>query len=204
MNVSFNGYLKAWWAVGDIVTRCISMTKQTHPITVEQYLHSFEGYPGLRDELIHGRIVMTPMPKPLHQQVRQDIADLLNAACKGTEYIVNGNSNIQFPSSNSAPSPDVFVVPAARWHEAIQAGTYLDAPPLLAVEVLSETEDVNEKLEIYLEAGVTSLWIVDPKNRTVLIYSGREKSLYKENNEIRLPPPLNGTVRIDLIFARLP
>jgi len=44
------------------------MTTQTHPITVAQYLHSFEGYPGLRDELINGRIVMYPQPYPSEQR----------------------------------------------------------------------------------------------------------------------------------------
>jgi Uma2 family endonuclease len=152
----------------------VNMAIPTNPITVEQYLDSFEGYPGLRDELIHGRIVMTPMPKPLHQHIRQNIADLLDAACKGTEYTVNGNSNIQFPSSNSAPSPDVFVVARNRWKDAIRADTYLDVPPLLAVEILSPSEDVNEKTDIYRDAGVMALWIVEPENRTVVVYSGRE------------------------------
>ncbi len=38
------------------------------PITVEQYL-GFRGYPGLRDELINGEIVLSPQPKPHHQEV---------------------------------------------------------------------------------------------------------------------------------------
>lgn len=204
MNVSFNGYLKAWWAVGDSATRCISMTTQTHPITVAQYEHSFEGYPGLRDELINGRIVMSPKAKPLHQHVRNNILRILDSACERTDYIANGNSNIKFPASNSAPSPDVFVVETSKWKEAMRAGTYLDVPPLLAVEVLSPSENVDEKVDIYLDAGVTALWIVDPNNRTVLVYSGRENSLYKEHTEICLPFPLHGSVQVDLIFAGLP
>src|ERR1035437_7436320 len=180
------------------------MAIPTNPITVAQYEHSFEGYPGLRDELINGRIVMTPLPKPLHQQIKSNIEGLLDAACEGKEYTVNGNSNIKFPSSNSAPAPDVFVVARDRWEDAMRAGTYLDVPPLLAVEVLSPSEEVNEKVDIYLDAGVMALWIVDPKNRTVLVYSGRENSLYKDHADIRLPFPLPGSVQIDLIFAGLP
>jgi Uma2 family endonuclease len=149
----------------------VNMAIPTNPITVEQYEHSFEGYPGLRDELINGRIVMTPLPKPLHQHIRQNIEDLLDAACEGTEYIVNGNSNIKIPSSNSAPSPDVFVVARARWEDAMRADTYLTGAPLLVVEVLAPSEDVSEKVDIYLDAGVTTLWIVDPERHTVLIHS---------------------------------
>jgi Uma2 family endonuclease len=80
----------------------------------------------------------------------------------------------------------------------------LDVPPLLAVEILSPSEDVNEKVDIYLDAGVVALWIVDPKNRTVLDFSGRERFLYKEHTEIRMPFPLHGSVQIDLILAGVP
>jgi hypothetical protein len=43
------------------------------PITIQQY-EQFEGYPGLRDELIEGDIVMSPQPKPLNQQTVRNIS----------------------------------------------------------------------------------------------------------------------------------
>jgi hypothetical protein len=33
------------------------------PITVQQY-EAFQGYPGLKDELIYGEIILSPQPKP--------------------------------------------------------------------------------------------------------------------------------------------
>jgi Uma2 family endonuclease len=57
-------------------TRIATQIKPT-PITVEQY-EDFEGFPGLRDELINGKIVLPPQPKPLHQQVSENIHGLLN------------------------------------------------------------------------------------------------------------------------------
>lgn len=183
-----------------------NVATQANLITVEQYLESFEGYPGLRDELINGRIVMTPQPKPLHQHIVRNLQGLLDIACKGTDYIVNGDSNIKFQNSNSAPAPDVFVVESSKWREAIINGTYLDTPPLIAVEILSPSQaDLNEKIDIYLEAGVAVLWIVDPKNRTVLIHTGQRESFYqKDHDEIDLPKPLNGSVKLADIFAGLP
>src|ERR1035438_2232479 len=120
----------------------MAVATQTHPITVAQYEHSFEGYPGWRDELINGRIVMSPKAKQLHQQVCKNILRLLDSACERTDYIANGNSNIKFPASNSAPSPDVFVVETSRWEEAIEKEMYIDVPPLLVVEVLSDRKSV--------------------------------------------------------------
>jgi len=45
--------------------------------------------------------------------------------------------------------------------------------PDLAVEVLSpsdRTGEVDEKIEAWLTAGTTAVWIVDPKLRTVTVY----------------------------------
>jgi Uma2 family endonuclease len=141
----------------------------TSPITTEQY-EQFEGYPGLRDELINGRIVMNPQPKPLHQHVMLNILGILQRFCEGTEYIVNGNSNIKFSTLHSMPSPDVFVVLKQEWEEAMESDNYLQNPPLLAVEVLSKAnrpKHVHEKIAIYLEAGVKEVWVVNTKERSL-------------------------------------
>lgn len=177
------------------------MKTQTHPITVAQYEHSFEGYPELRDELINGRIVMSPKAKPLHQHVRKNIVRLLESACERTDYTVNGNSNIKFPASNSAPSPDVFVVETSRWEGAMEEESYLDAAPVLVVEVLSPSEDLSEKIDIYLDAGVACIWVVDPNTRTVLVHAGSERRQYGLHMEINLLFPLRGSVGIDDIFS---
>lgn len=147
---------------------------------------------------------MSRKAKPLHQQARRNIERLLDSACERTAYIANGNSNIKFPASNSAPAPDVFVVETSRWEEAIEKETYIDVPRLLVVEVLSPSEDVSEKIGIYLDAGVVSIWVVDPERRIVLVYGGSEKRQYDKHTEISLPGPLNGSVGIDDIFSGLP
>jgi Uma2 family endonuclease len=147
---------------------------------------------------------MSLKPKPLHQQVCENIKCLLDSASERTDYVVNGNSNIKFMASNSAPSPDVFVVETSRWKEAIKEDTYIDEPPLMVVEVLSPSEDVSEKIVIYLDAGVGSLWIVDLQKRVVLVCGGSERRQYGEHAEINLPFPLNDSIGLDDIFSGLP
>jgi hypothetical protein len=46
------------------------------PITIEQYL-TFESPEGFRDELINGRIIMSPEPKVLHVDVADNLYRLL-------------------------------------------------------------------------------------------------------------------------------
>jgi Uma2 family endonuclease len=55
-----------------------------------------------------------------------------------------------------------------------QGQRIFDGPPILAVEVLSPSdtaERVAKKVTLCLEAGVALVWIVDPKFRTVTVYS---------------------------------
>jgi Uma2 family endonuclease len=106
--------------------------------------------------------------------------------------------------------------PSSNAITSIGASPRIDVPPLLAVEVLSPSEDVDEKVDIYLDAGVEAVRIVNPKNQTVLVcpsvgrnmhnkehYSRGEASLLNRS-EIRLPFPLQASVQIDLILAGLP
>ncbi|MCW5211821.1 Uma2 family endonuclease [Desulfobulbus sp. TB] len=48
-----------------------------------------------------------------------------------------------------------------------------DKPPLLLVEILSPKQAVNEiteKIEVYLQAGVQSCWLVIPPTRTIVLF----------------------------------
>lgn len=81
------------------------MVTQAHPITVEQYETSFEGFPGLHDQLLNGRIVMTPQPKPLHQHIGENIERLLDNACAGTDYTVNSDCDISSPGPTLPSHP---------------------------------------------------------------------------------------------------
>lgn len=144
---------------------------QIPPITIEQYL-GFEGYPGLRDELINGRIILSPQPKPHHQEVSDNILAALRLAFKNSEYVVKHNSNIRFDQTNSMPAPDVFVVRRTSWLDAIEHGEYLSCTPLIVIEVLSPAnrrKKVEEKAHLYLTSGVAHVWICDPKRSTIFI-----------------------------------
>jgi Uma2 family endonuclease len=116
------------------------------PITVEQY-KAFQGYPGLKDELIYGENVLSPRPKPLHQQALMNVMDLLRAALKTQDFTVQTNSNIDFGAEFSMPAPDVFVIAKPEWKRACDEDDYLRTAPVLVVEVLSpaNTKQAAEK-----------------------------------------------------------
>ncbi len=74
--------------------------------------------------------------------------------------------------------------------------TLIDGVPILAVEILSPSdtqEQIDEKVDDYLSAGVALVWVIDPHDRTVLIYRpGVEPELVNVRQELSGEPQLPG------------
>jgi Uma2 family endonuclease len=82
----------------------------------------------------------------------------------------------------------------------------IDGVPILAVEILSPNdvlEQVHEKTDAYLEAGVPLVWVIDPHDRTVLIYRpGAEPELVNARQDLSGEPHLPGfRVPVAQLFA---
>jgi Uma2 family endonuclease len=74
--------------------------------------------------------------------------------------------------------------------------SFVDGPPLLAVEVLSpydKSKDIHEMIEEYLDCGIAAVWIVDPYAETVAIHRrDREPQLLTRSAAIDQQPELPG------------
>lgn len=82
----------------------------------------------------------------------------------------------------------------------------IDGVPVLVVEILSPSdtqEQVDEKIDDYLEAGVALVWIIDPHDRTVTVYRpGHEPELFNALRELTGDPYLPGfRIAIAELFA---
>lgn len=77
-----------------------------------------------------------------------------------------------------------------------QDTTLIDGVPILAVEILSPNdtlEEINEKIDGYLAAGVPLVWIIDPRRRTVMIYRpDQEPELVNVRQDLSGEPHLPG------------
>lgn len=81
------------------------------------------------------------------------------------------------------------------------------ALPVLVAEILSPsdtTERVDEKLDVYRQAGVPVLWLVDPHDRTVTVYRPETAPvLFNETQDLTAEPHLPGfRVRVADLFGR--
>lgn len=69
-------------------------------------------------------------------------------------------------------------------------------PPTLAVEVLSAFDrhrDIVEKIEVYLEAGVPVVWVIDPDLKVVHVHRPNEEPIsFNIRQELTAEPDLPG------------
>lgn len=73
---------------------------------------------------------------------------------------------------------DVSFVAAARINPSARTAGYWDGAPDLAVEVVSPgdlIDEVEEKVDDYLNAHTRLIWIVNPRRRTITIYRPDQK-----------------------------
>lgn len=182
----------------------MSAASKVSPVTVEQY-EQFEGYPGLKDELIYGEIVMSPQPKPLGQQLAENLQRLLFNIVEQYGYVAKQNSNIRFALAHSMPAPDVFVLPATVWRDACHFDRYVSTAPVVVAEVLSPSnrrKPLTDKIRLYLENGVALVIEVHPKRRLVKCYSGTSEPVVAcEDEKIGLPDAIAGMINVSDIFV---
>jgi Uma2 family endonuclease len=132
-----------------------------------------------RVELIKGRIFkMSPAPNRKHQDLSSYIHGevykfLKNKKCK----VYSAPFDVRIPRKSkddkdiiTVLQPDICVICD---RSILDAKGCLGAPDIV-VEILSPSNNVTElenKYEIYLEAGVKEYWVVSPQNRTFLTYT---------------------------------
>jgi Uma2 family endonuclease len=90
---------------------------------------------------------------------------------------------------------DVAYVAASLVQQQTDETTLIEGVPVLAVEILSPSdteEELNEKIDDYLAAGVALVWIVDPHDQTVTIYRAKtEPALVTMRQELSGEPHLS-------------
>lgn len=75
--------------------------------------------------------------------------------------------------------------------------------PLLAIEILSLKQSINEiteKFEVYLQAGIQSCWLVIPPTKTIIVFSDIEKPI-SYSTGCFLDPVVGHEIAINEIFS---
>lgn len=134
--------------------------------TREQYyrLGELGFFEGKRVELIHGEIVEMSPINWSHTVGVTKLSDALRSAFAGIGTVMTQTPH---PAGDSDPQPDVRVI-AGRMQD------YTDHPrsALLVAEVSDATlhYDTTTKARLYAESAVTDYWVLDLKNRQLILF----------------------------------
>ena len=157
---------------------------------------AFEQLPdsdGMHRELLKGVLQVLPPAKLPHTKIAHRTYKLLSPmeerlACQ--VYIEAGYKLSERPAT--WVQPDVSVVATGRTLD----GDYVIGAPDLAVEVVSPSEsaaDIEEKVELMLEAGSQAVWVVYPKTRTVHVFTpGGSAKILSTKDSLAAPSLLPG------------
>ena len=157
------------------------MTVTTKKLTLSEYL-SYEDETDTRYELVNGELVAMAQPKGLHGAISEFLNDQFRAEIKrlGREWTSKQMAiAIQSPRGgrwDTARIPDVLVLQGEQWRDLREREAIIlldEPPPLLAVEVVSESTqraDYRAKRVEYNVLGIPEYWIVDPREGQVTVF----------------------------------
>jgi Uma2 family endonuclease len=137
-----------------------------------------EGVPEGRWELIDGELVQMPPTCDRASSVANTFAyfitDHVRPRRLGRVYSADGGF-VLFPDHREQlRAPDVAFVRADRLPPDEERDRFPRLAPDLVVEVISPTDlrdAVQAKVELWLAAGARLLWLVDPRARTVTVFT---------------------------------
>ncbi|MFK0732635.1 MAG: Uma2 family endonuclease [Gloeotrichia echinulata GP01] len=123
---------------------------------------------GRQVELLNGEIVEMSPEGPEHAQLSTDGADYLRLLL-GDKALVRDAKPITIPETSSEPEPDLAIVQPLR-------ALYRTRHPypenifwVIEYSNSSLSKDLDAKRKVYAKAGIREYWVVDLKNRLVIV-----------------------------------
>ena len=142
-------------------------------LTLEEFL-DLPDQPGSSQELLHGRLIDMSAPQADHAAVQAEITIVLGILIRRSypDVFVLGDTGFVL-GPQTLQCPDVSVVRREGYRAmSTQRGALVGAPDL-AIEIVSPSEsaqDLDDKVEAYLAAGSSTVWVVWPRNQHVLVH----------------------------------
>ena len=158
----------------------------TKLITAEEFMTMPEPADGSKQELVRGEIETMPPTKGRHGYAQLNIGILLGVFVKsnGLGWVVTESGVVIERDPDTVRGPDVSFYSIGRHPDP--PGEYFDIPPDMVVEIRSPSDRpgrLQTKLRQYADNGVRLIWVADPADRTVTVYSGKKRGVVHEDDD---------------------
>ena len=131
----------------------------------------------------------------VHSRLQVNLAHELR---KTTDYAVYSELTIVVDGEEYKPDLCAYSYRDVDWKHDVVRTTEL---PLLAIEIVSPRQtiqEVVEKIDLYLKAGIQSCWLIVSYPRTITIYSGPTEQVFTSGDLI--DKTLNIKIAIQDVF----
>lgn len=188
-------------------------SSQPLPGTARELFDALPQLPGLRTEIIDGRLIVSPMGTPEHARIAMRLYRALLPLIEEKEWDgFSGNVDVCIDGPRDPIVPDFVLAPAdcPRWgdRELLSSGL------LMVAEIVSPgstVDDRDRKPAIYASGGVPVMLLVDPvaTPATVTVLSDPKEGEYRTSTRVEpgsplhLPEPVGFTLDTS-IFANTP
>ena len=141
-------------------------------------------------ELINGEIVSVNPTSYRAARTALRIGRLLDVFAESHQLgdVVGPDAGfVIFPDENTLVAPDVGFVARHRVPRAADQEHFARLAPDLIVEVMSPSDrmtDVLRKISLYLEAGVSLVWLVEPGPRTISIFQPSQPAVRLAGDQV--------------------
>lgn len=167
------------------------VTSPAKPITLEEFLALPETKPA--SEYIDGKIIQKPMPKGKHSTIQGALIIALNSVLK-PQKIARSFPELRctFGGRSTVPDITVFTWDRIPRDDNGEIADSFQSAPDWTIEILSPEQSqtkVTKNILHCLENGTELGWLIDPKERTVLVYWRSQQPAFFELETDVLPVP---------------
>jgi len=189
----------------------MAVVEAAAPMTMEQFLALPDD--GVDRWLIRGQLREKPMTyrNRFHSRIMVCVVYVLEGwlqkQLEPRGSVLCGEAGVRLRHDpDTVVGIDVVYISAEVIAGQTDDSTIVNGMPVLAVEILSPNDrqdEINEKIDEYLAAGVPLVWILDPRRRTVTIHRpGAEPEFANVHQELSGEPHLPGfRVPVAALFA---
>lgn len=148
-------------------------------VSYEEFMEIYENS-ELRMEYINGEIILLSSPSTFHQVISGNLYVILRNYLKGKPCkVFYAPFDVHF-FKKDLKTPDVMqpdLLIACDLENTVTEKERYMGTPTLVVEILSRStrsKDMVDKLNTYMLSGVKEFWVIDPKNKSVLLYGFKD------------------------------